>query len=111
MHPSQLTPAEADQVLAAVAPIEPLAADIERLIFTLRVDGKQLPDLVFKAQAHGADLDLAEAQTRLAATAATLQSLLGVLALRLGPASDALGAALTAAENTEFAADHFPAEA
>lgn len=112
-HPSQLTPAETRHVLTAVTPIEPLVADIGRLLFDLRGAAKELPALALAAMEPGAgsDHDLAEAQARASATAATLQSLLGVLALRLGPAITALDAALTAAENAEFAADHFPAEA
>ncbi|MFG1332053.1 hypothetical protein V5F41_12475 [Xanthobacter autotrophicus] len=110
-HPSQLTPAEAHQVLAAVAPIAPLVADIDRLLFDLHADGTQLPALALQAQASGDEIDLIEAQARAAATAATLHSLLGVLALRLGPACDALDAALNAASTAEVMAEHFPTEA
>lgn len=106
-HPSQLTPAEAHQVLAAVAPIQPLVADIGRLLFDLHADGTQLPALALQAQASGDEIDLIEAQARAAATSATLHSLLGVLALRLGPSCDALDAASTA----EVMAEHFPTEA
>ncbi|MFG1376125.1 hypothetical protein [Xanthobacter autotrophicus] len=106
-HPSQLTPAEAHQALAAVAPIEPLVADIGHLLFDLRAAGNQIPTLALQAQASGADMDLAEAQIRAAATAAMLQSLLGVLALRLGPACDALDAAINEARTAEVMAEHF----
>lgn len=110
-HPSQLTPAEAHQAVAAVAPIEPLVADIGHLLFDLRAAGNQMPILALQAEASGADVDLAEAQIRAAATAAMLQSLLGVLALRLASASTALSAALEGASIAEIAPDYFPTEA